>query len=310
MDNAKFCLAAQGWSTPECRGTYLLLRQFRLAKQEEDHAAAGDAMPLRAARFARSGGAFPINRLIVNSGKSGGPPRLGYGAATTGRECIMTDIFSSAARADQANGEVAMSRLADRLAAMAPPLNLSSAQIAQPARHSAAVSAALSTSAAIAKRADQRARRSRSVIGLMVDGFVATCSFIPYALVALAARLIMARVFFLDGQTRVDGIKLPINVQGFDFSFILPMQVKAETFGAFLTQYPTLPIPPAIGAYLLSGAEFLLPLCLVLGLATRFAAIGLLAITALIQIYVMPEALWSTHIYWAAMLTMLIAGGA
>ncbi len=33
---------------------------------------------------------------------------------------------------------------------------------------------------------------------------------------------------------------------------------------------------------------------------------GLLAITVLLQIYVMPLALWTTHIYWAAMLLVLL----
>lgn len=226
-------------------------------------------------------------------------------------EGVMTDTFATATRMpEHANGEVAMSRLADRLAAMAPPLNLTTAQISPPPRQSAAVAAALSTSAAIAARADRRARRSRSIVGLTLDSFVAACSFIPYALVALALRLAMARVFFLDGQTRVDGMQVPINVQGFDFSFVLPLQVKAETFGTFLTQYAALPIPPALGAYLLSGAEFILPICLVLGFATRFAALGMLVMTVLIQIYVMPEALWSTHIYWAAILLVLVSRGA
>lgn len=211
-----------------------------------------------------------------------------------------------------ASGEVAMSRLADRLAALAPPpLDLSPDTIV---RSSPAVTAALSTSAAIAKRADERARRSRSVVGLTVDSFVSACAFIPYALVALALRLVMARVFFLDGQTRIDGPRLPLTAQGWlpgvDFSVVLPMQVKAETFTAFLVQYPPLPVPPVLAAYLLSYAEFLLPVMLVIGLGTRFAALGLLVVTAMIQVYVMPEALWSTHIYWAALLLLLLSRGA
>lgn len=211
-----------------------------------------------------------------------------------------------------ASGEVAMSRLADRLAALAPPpLDLSPDTIV---RSSPAVTAALSTSAAIAKRADERARRSRSVVGLTIDSFVSACAFIPYALVALALRLVMARVFFLDGQTRIDGPRLPLTVQdwlpGVDFSVVLPMQVKAETFTAFLVQYPPLPVPPVLAAYLLSYAEFLLPVMLVIGLGTRFAALGLLVVTAMIQVYVMPEALWSTHIYWAALLLLLLSRGA
>ena len=221
----------------------------------------------------------------------------------------MTDHLATAARPlDNASGEMAMSRLADRIASLAPPpMNLSPASIVRP---SPAVAAALSTSAKISARAAERARRSRSIIGLTVDSFVSACSFIPYALVALALRLVMARVFFLDGQTRVAGPRVPLNVQDFDFSVVLPLQVKVETFGAFLTQYAALPVPPVLGAYLVSYAEFILPICLLLGFGTRFAALGMLVMTALIQIYVMPEALWTVHVYWASILLVLLALGA
>jgi putative oxidoreductase len=147
----------------------------------------------------------------------------------------------------------------------------------------------------------------------MLDSFVSACSFIPYALVAIALRLVMARLFFLDGQTRVSGPRVPVNVQdfvqGFDFSVVLPLQVKAETFTAFLAHYPPLPVPPALAAYLVSYAEFFLPVMLVLGLGTRIAALGLMIMTAMIQIYVFPEALWTAHIYWAAILLVLLSRG-
>ncbi len=214
---------------------------------------------------------------------------------------------------DNAAGEVAMSRLADRLTAMAPP-PASAALTPPPAfRPSPAVAAALATSAAIAARADQRARRSKSVIGMMVDSFVSACSFIPYALVALGLRLLMARVFFFDGQTRISGPRLPLSVQalneqGFDLSVVLPLQVKEQTFAAFM-HYTALPVPPVLAAYLVSYAEFILPICLVIGLGTRFAALGLLIMTALIQIFVLPEALWSVHVYWAAILLVLLSRG-
>jgi putative oxidoreductase len=221
----------------------------------------------------------------------------------------MTDITATARHpAGNGSGEVAMARLADRIAALAPqPLNLSAGSIVQP---SPAVAAALATSRAISARAAERARRSRSVSGLMVDSFVSACSFIPYALVALALRLVMARLFFLDGQTRISGPRYSLSLFDFDFSAVLPLQVKAETFNAFLTQYAALPIPPVLGAYLLSYAEFILPVMLVLGFGTRFAAIGLLIMTVLIQLYVMPQALWTAHIYWASILIVLVSLGA
>ena len=211
-------------------------------------------------------------------------------------------------------GEQAMSRLADRLAALAPPtaaLELSRTQAVSMPRTPAAA-AALTTSAAIAARAAERARRSRSVTGMMVDSFVAACSLVPYALVALVLRLVCARIFFLDGQSRVDGLFIPLRWHDFAMSFVLPLQMKAEAITAFLTQYPPLPLPlsPALAAYAVAAAEFILPICLVLGFATRFAAFGLLIVTALLQVFVMPQALWSAHVYWASMLLVLLSLGA
>ena len=116
-------------------------------------------------------------------------------------------------------------------------------------------------------------------------------------------------MFFLDGQTRVSGQRFPLNVYDFEFSEVLPMQVKAETFTAFLSHYPPMPVPPVLAAYLVSYAEFILPVMLVLGFGTRIAALGLLIMTAMIQIYVMPEALWTVHVFWASILLVLLSRG-
>ena len=87
-------------------------------------------------------------------------------------------------------------------------------------------------------------------------------------MVALGLRLLMARIFFLDGQTKIAGPRLSENILGYDFSVILPAQVKAETFTAFMTQFAPLPVPPVLAAYMVSYAEFILPLMLVVGLGT------------------------------------------
>jgi putative oxidoreductase len=210
----------------------------------------------------------------------------------------------------QTAGVTAISRLADRLAAVSPPPSV--LELTDPVplpRPSPAVAAALATTAAIAARADQRARRSRSVTGLIVDSFIALCSFIPYALVALGLRLLMAREFFLDGQTLISGPRLSQTVYGFDFSAMLPMQVRAETISNFVAQYGALPVPPMLAAYIVSYAEFILPVMLLIGFGTRFAALALLIITGLIDFYVMPQALWTEHIYWAAILLVLLSRG-
>jgi putative oxidoreductase len=153
--------------------------------------------------------------------------------------------------------------------------------------------------------------RSGSVIALIIAKLVALCAVIPYALVAIGLRFIIARVFFLSGQTMIDGPVIPISGfgPGVDFSVILPVAIKDATFQIFQTQFAALPMSPTVAAYLFSYAEFVLPICLVAGFATRFSALGLLVLTVLISVYVMPEAFWSSHVYWVAILMVLMSVG-
>ena len=218
----------------------------------------------------------------------------------------MIDSSAKAPPVDKTAGVLAISRLTDRLRAVAPPM--AAASLASPPLQpfSPAVTAALGRSAAMSAAAERRARHPRSLIGRAADSFVKACAFIPYALVALALRLVMARALFLDGQTRIDGPRVPLNLHGFDLSVVLPLHVKTEIF----TQYTALPLPPELVAYLVSYAEFILPICLLFGFGTRFAAFALLIMTAMTQLYIMPLALWSVHIYWAAILLVLLALGA
>ena len=56
-------------------------------------------------------------------------------------------------------------------------------------------------------------------------------------------------------------------------------------------------------------SEIVLPVLLVLGLGTRFAALGLLLMTAVIQLTV-PEGWANFHLPWAAMaLALIVFGG-
>jgi putative oxidoreductase len=141
---------------------------------------------------------------------------------------------------------------------------------------------------------------------------VSIIAAIPYALVALGLRLIMARVFFLSGQSKIDGPRsIPIRpgIGDLEFTVILPAEIKDATFRMFEAQYAGLPISPTVTAYLFTYAEFVLPICLVLGFATRLSALVLLVMTVLLQIYVMPGMLWVAHIYWAAILLVLMTVG-
>ncbi|HLA01199.1 MAG TPA: DoxX family membrane protein, partial [Aestuariivirga sp.] len=60
-------------------------------------------------------------------------------------------------------------------------------------------------------------------------------------------------------------------------------------------------------AFAAGSAEILLPILLVLGLATRFAAAGLLVMTLVVQLTV-PDG-WPLHVTWAAMALGIMAWG-
>ena len=157
-----------------------------------------------------------------------------------------------------------------------------------------------------------RPARSRSIVALIIDKLIALCAVIPYALVALGLRFVMARVFFLSGQSKIEGPRVPINLnlRGFDeLSIVLPAEVKASTFRLFETDYASLPIPPTVAAYAFTYAEFVLPICLMLGFASRFAALGLLAMVVLMQVYVVPGMWWAAHVYWVSILMVLLSVG-
>ena len=109
---------------------------------------------------------------------------------------------------------------------------------------------------------------------------------------ALALRLVPAAVFWLSGRSKVEGF-----------------QIKDSTWFLFEQEYKLPLIPSDWAAVLATLAEHALPVALVLGIATRLSALGLLCMTAVIQIFVYPEA-WATHGLWAACFLALIARGA
>ena len=77
----------------------------------------------------------------------------------------------------------------------------------------------------------------------------------------------------------------------------------------FSDEYKWPLIPPEFAAYTAVSIELSTPILLVLGLMTRVAAFILLGMTAVIEIFVYPQA-WPTHIQWAAMLLVLLCRGA
>lgn len=114
----------------------------------------------------------------------------------------------------------------------------------------------------------------------------------PPALALLAVRLGVASVFFQSGRTKVEGW----------------LSISPVTYALFEDEY-SLPIIPAdVAAPLATYAEHAFPVLLALGLFTRLSAAALLGMTAVIQIFVYPDA-WPTHLSWAGLLLALISMG-
>jgi len=76
----------------------------------------------------------------------------------------------------------------------------------------------------------------------------------------------------------------------------------------FRDEYQVPLLDPVTAARIATAAELGLPVFLALGLGTRIAALPLLAMVAVIQIFVFPNA-WSDHLIWASILLLLVTRG-
>lgn len=122
---------------------------------------------------------------------------------------------------------------------------------------------------------------------------------VPEGIALLFTRIALAGIFWRSARTKVE-----------EGSFLT---IKDTTFFQFsdapFNQVPVL--NGELGAYVTTYMEHFLPILLVLGLATRFGALGILGMTMVIQIFVFPEMAvwWQTHMIWAAMALILITRG-
>jgi putative oxidoreductase len=134
---------------------------------------------------------------------------------------------------------------------------------------------------------------SRSSAGLVrvVDNILSALNSIPYSLIALIARVSPAAVFWMSGETKVEG-----------------WHVKDSAIALFRDEYALPLIDPFIAAHISAFAEHVFPIFLILGLASRLAALALLGMTAVIEIFVYPDA-WPTHGVWATCFLIVIARG-
>ena len=112
---------------------------------------------------------------------------------------------------------------------------------------------------------------------------------VPYSLLAIPLRLAVATVFWNSGTTKL--ANWDATLQLFEDEYKVPL------------------LPPDIAAHIGASIELSTPVLLVLGFLTRPAALVLLGMTTIIEVFVYPQA-WPTHIQWAAMLLVLLCRGA
>jgi putative oxidoreductase len=105
----------------------------------------------------------------------------------------------------------------------------------------------------------------------------------------------LAGIFWRSGRTKIEEGTL--------------LSISDTTYFLFEEEYAGVPLPPELGAVMATAAEHLLPVLLVLGLFTRLSALGLIGMTAVIQIFVYPEAWWQVHALWIAMAAILVVRG-
>lgn len=148
-------------------------------------------------------------------------------------------------------------------------------------------------------------RAAGSSFTRFVQRGVALCARVPYTLIAFIARFSIAAVFWKSGQTKVQGFAIDL-VDG-TFSIGWP-SLSDSAVALFRDEYKLPLLPPELAAPMAAFAEHLLPALILVGLATRFSALGLLGMTLVIQLFVYPSA-YPTHGTWAALLLMLIALG-
>jgi putative oxidoreductase len=130
-----------------------------------------------------------------------------------------------------------------------------------------------------------------TVLARAICWIIALLDKIPQSLISLAARIFPAAVFWRSGQTKVEGF-----------------HVTENAIDLFRDEYRLPLIDPALAANIAAFSEHFFPLLLVIGLASRFAALALLIMTAVIEIFVYPYA-WPEQGVWATCFLIVIARG-
>ena len=111
---------------------------------------------------------------------------------------------------------------------------------------------------------------------------------IPLSLVQLVTRIAVGHVFWASAQSKL--ASWPVTLQLFALEYRVPV------------------LPPDLAASLATAAELSGSVLLFAGLLTRLAALQLLGVVAVIQLFVFPGN-WPEHLLWASGLLLLLARG-
>ena len=122
-----------------------------------------------------------------------------------------------------------------------------------------------------------------------LEALYAVPSRVPDWFLQLGARVAVAPLFFISGRGKVAGFAVTDStIFLFEHEFGLPMPVAA--------------------AHLAALAENILPIALVVGIATRLSALALFVMTIVIQ-FVYPGGFWNHHLLWFFLLLFIMARG-
>jgi putative oxidoreductase len=126
--------------------------------------------------------------------------------------------------------------------------------------------------------------RGRSRIAALTDQL----GRLPISIVQLLFRLAIASVFLKAGLNKIAGWELTVQL--------------------FADEYKVPVLAPEVAARMATTFEIGCSLLLIAGLATRLAALPLLGMIAVIQLFVYPSA-YAEHLTWGSILIFLVTRG-
>ncbi|MGE5539009.1 MAG: DoxX family protein [Gemmatimonas sp.] len=112
---------------------------------------------------------------------------------------------------------------------------------------------------------------------------------VPESFLLLMARFGVGAVFFKSGLVKI--ASWTATVQLFAFEYQVPL------------------LPPELAARLAATVELAAPVLLFIGFGARFAALAMLGMVFVIQVFVYP-ANWAEHLTWATLLLFVLTRGA